>query len=116
MFEVLSTVIGLIQGVLVMLDRRSNWFFFTFQMFILVLFSIDTRLWGDVTIDSIYFFLGIGGFFLWRKGSQAELISIYGWKERVVWSLISILAIAVSWTFLCKTNNSLFGGFCYKCY
>lgn len=81
MFEVLSTVFGLIQGVLVMLDRRSNWFFYTLQMLFLVLFSIDMRLWGDVTIDSIYSFLGIGGFFLWRKGSQAESISVYGWKE-----------------------------------
>ena len=105
--EVLSTVLALIQGVLVMLDRRSNWFFYTLQMFFLVLFSMDMRLWGDMTIDSIYFFLGIGGFFLWRKGSQAEAISVYGWKERVVWLLISILAIAVSWTFLCKTSNPL---------
>ena len=107
MLEVLSTVLALIQGVLVMLDRRSNWFFYTLQMFFLVLFSMDMRLWGDMTIDSIYFFLGIGGFFLWRKGSQAEAISVYGWKERVVWLLISILAIAVSWTFLCKTSNPL---------
>lgn len=107
MLEVLSMVFGLIQGVLVMLDCRSNWIFYTLQMVFLVLFSIDMRLWGDVAIDSIYFFLGIGGFFLWRKGSQAEAISVYGWKERIFWLLISILAIVVSWTFLCKTDNPL---------
>ena len=107
MLEVLSTVFGLIQGVLVMLDRRSNWIFYTLQMFFLILFSIDMCLWGDVTIDSIYFLLGIGGFFLWRKGCHTEAISAYSWKERIVWLLISILAIIVSWTFLCKTDNPL---------
>lgn len=107
MLEVLSTVFGLTQGVLVMLDRRSNWIFYTLQMFFLVLFSIDMHLWSNVTIDSIYFFLGIAGFFLWRKSSQAEAISVYGWKKRIVWLLMSILAVALSWTFLCKTNSPL---------
>ena len=53
MLEVLSTVFGLIQGVLVMLDKRSNWIFYSLQMFFLILFSINVHLWGDVAIDSI---------------------------------------------------------------
>ena len=87
MLEILSTVLGLIQGVLVMLNRRSNWIFYTLQMFFLVLFSINAHLWGDVAIDGIYFFVGIGGFFLWRNGKKAEAISVYGWKERLAWDL-----------------------------
>ena len=57
MLEVLSTVFGLIQGVLVMLDKRSNWIFYSLQMLFLLLFSINVHLWGDVAIDSIYFFI-----------------------------------------------------------
>lgn len=53
MIEMLPTVFGLIQGVLVMLDKRSNWAFYTLQMFFLVLFSIKVQLWGDVAIDSL---------------------------------------------------------------
>ena len=107
MLEVLSTIFGLIQGVLVMLDKRSNWIFYSLQMLFLVLYSISVHLWGDVAIDSIYFFLGIGGFFLCRNGNMADTISICGWKERFVWGLVSVFAIALSWAFLIKTDNPL---------
>lgn len=107
MLEILSSVFGLIQGVLVMLDKRSNWIFYSLQMFFLVLFSINVLLWGDVAIDSIYFFVGIGGYFLWRPGNRAAAISVYGWKVRIVWGLASTALIILSWIVLSKTNNPL---------
>lgn len=107
MLEILSTVFGLIQGVLVMLDRRSNWIFYSLQMSCLVLFSINVHLWGDVAIDGVYFFLGIGGYLLWRKGNKAASISVYEWTARLAWGLASVVAIAVFWLFLSKTNNPL---------
>jgi len=107
MLEVLSTVFGLIQGVLVMLDKRSNWIFYSLQMLFLLLFSINVHLWGDVAIDSIYFFIGIVGYFLWRPGNRAAAISVYGWKTRVVWGLASIFLIVFSWIVLSKTDNPL---------
>ena len=73
MLEVLSTVFGLIQGILVMLNKRSNWIFYSLQMLFLVLFSINAHLWGDMAIDSVYFFVGIGGYFLWKKGHYCPL-------------------------------------------
>ena len=107
MFEILSTLLGLVQGVLVMLDKRSNWIFYSLQMLFLVLFSISVHLWGDVVIDSIYFFIGIGGFILWKKGGQAETISTYGWRARIVWSAVSLAAIFVFWVILRRTDNPL---------
>ncbi len=67
MIEILSSIFRLIQGVLVMLNKRSNWIFYTLQMIFLVLFSIEVRLWGDVLIDILYAVLGIIGFILWKK-------------------------------------------------
>ncbi len=108
MLEVPSTIFDFIHGVFVMLDKRSNWIFYSFQMLFLVLFSVDAHLWGDVVIDSIYFFVGIGGFFLWRKGSRADVLSVYCWKARAVWGgLVSTAAIAVFWLVLSKTDNPL---------
>lgn len=107
MFEILSTVFGLVQGVLVMLNKRSNWIFYSLQMFFLVFFSISVHLWGDVAIDSVYFFMGIGGYFLWRKGSRVDVISDFGWKARIVWGLVSIALIAIFWMILTQTNNPL---------
>lgn len=107
MLEVLSTVFGLIQGMLVILDKRSNWISYSLQMFFLILFSINVHLWGDVAIDSIYFFVGIGGYFLWRKGNRADAISVYGWKVRIVWGLVTMVLIVLSWTAFSKTDNPL---------
>ena len=47
-----------------MLDKRSNGILYILQMTFLILFSIREHLWGDVVIDSLYFCLGIGGFFM----------------------------------------------------
>lgn len=90
-----------------MLNKRSNWIFYSLQMFFLVLFSIGAHLWGDVVVDSVYFFVGIGGFSLWRRGGIAGEISVYSPRTRIAWSVVSMFAITVSWFVLSKTNNPL---------
>ena len=107
MLEVLSTILGLIQGVLVMLNKRSNWIFYSLQMFFLVLFSVGAHLWGDVVVDSIYFFVGIGGYSLWRRDGIAGEISVYSPRTRIAWIVVSMIAITVIWFVLSKTNNPL---------
>lgn len=106
-FEILATVFGLIQGILVMLDKRSNWIFYSLQMLFLVAFSINVRLWGDVAIDSVYSLLGIAGFILWKKGNSVDKISVLSWKARAVWALISAIAIAATYALLRETDNPL---------
>ena len=44
---------------------------------------------------------------MWKRGNKADTISIYGSKERIIWSVASILAITVCWAILRKTNNPL---------
>lgn len=90
-----------------MLNKRSNWIFYSLQMFFLVLFSISVHLWGDVVIDSVYFFIGIGGFILWKKGGHADAISTYGWRARIIWAFLSLQAIIVVWYILRRTDNPL---------
>lgn len=90
-----------------MLNKRSNWIFYSLQMFFLVLFSVGAHLWGDVVVDSIYFFVGIGGFSLWRREGIAGEISVYSPKTRIAWAVVSMIAITVFWLVLSKTNNPL---------
>lgn len=90
-----------------MLDKRSNWVFYSLQMIFLVLFSINVHLWGDVVIDSIYLFVGIGGFFIWKKGNRADVISIYGGTARIAWGLTTFFSIIIFWILLSKTDNPL---------
>ncbi len=76
-------------------------------MLFLFLFSINVHLWGDVAIDSIYFLVGVVGFFFWKKGNRADTISVYGWKARIIWGLVSLSSIVVCWVVLNRTDNPL---------
>lgn len=76
MLEITATILGLIQGILVMADKRCNWIFYSFLAdAVPCRFSANMHLWGDVAIDSIYFFVGIAGFILWGKGEAMFSVS-----------------------------------------
>ena len=45
MIEIGATILGLIQGILVMLNKRSNWIFYVLQMLLLIIFSIYNKLY-----------------------------------------------------------------------
>ena len=62
--EITATILGLIQGVLVMLNRRINWVFYFLQMIALLFFSWNVGLYGDVINDVIYLFLGLCAYYL----------------------------------------------------
>ena len=53
-FEIGATAFGLIQGLLVMLNKRSNWLFYILQMIFLIVFSTIYHLYGDITNNIIY--------------------------------------------------------------
>ena len=39
MIEILAVIFGVVQSVLVMLNKRSNWIFYVLQMILLAVFS-----------------------------------------------------------------------------
>ena len=59
MFEILAAILGLIQGVLVMLNKRSNWLVYAAQMIALVIFSYQVKLYGDMLQNIFYFFFKV---------------------------------------------------------
>ena len=65
--EIGATIFGLIQGILVMLNKRSNWIAYTIQMLLMVIFSYSMNLYGDVANNAIYLVLGVIGFIIWNK-------------------------------------------------
>lgn len=62
---------------------------------------------GRCGFDSIYFLVGVVGFFFWKKGNRADTISVYGWKARIIWGLVSLSSIVVCWVVLNRTDNPL---------
>lgn len=82
--EIIAMVLGLIQGVLIMFNKRSNWIFYCFQMIALQVFSWRVGLYGDFINSTIYLFLGVSAYVIWGKGptrrisiSSTRMISLY---------------------------------------
>ena len=94
--EIGATVLGLIQGVLVMFNKRSNWIFYILQMAFLIVFSTINHLYGDIVNNSIYLVMGVIGFILWNKSDTSKITNA-SIKEKIIYIvLIALGTIGVS--------------------
>ena len=104
--EIAATIFGLLQGILVMLNKRSNWIAYIIQMIFLVSFSIATNLYGDIINNSIYLILGVIGFILWNRPDNTN-ISACSWKGRFFYTILIILGTMLGFFILKNTNDPL---------
>ena len=104
--EIGATVFGLIQGVLVMFNKRSNWIAYSIQMILLILFSLSMHLYGDVVNSSIYLVLGIIGFILWNREDTKE-IKKCSTKERIIYTSVIVVFTIVGFLILRDTTDPL---------
>ena len=105
-FEIGATLFGLAQGVLVMLNKRANWVFYTLQMLFLIVFSLISNLYGDLVGNSVYFAVGIVGFVTWGRADGRKIGECRG-QERLVYSALMLLLTAALFLTLNKTNDPL---------
>lgn len=105
-FEIGATIFGLIQGVLVMLNKRSNWVAYVIQMLLMIVFSFSMHLYGDVTNSAIYLILGIIGFIIWNKKDDKD-IKECSKKERIIYCSLIAVATLVGFAILSKTDDPL---------
>lgn len=106
-FEIGATVFGLIQGVLVMLNKRSNWIFYILQMIFLIIFSTLNHLYGDIANNSIYLVMGVVGFILWNNNKESNKITKASMKEQIIYILIIIIGTTILSVILKRTNDPL---------
>ena len=104
--EISATIFGLIQGILVMLNKRSNWIAYIIQMLFLVLFSLNKKLYGDVINNSIYIVIGIIGLILWNKKDKNKIEKCKK-KERITYICLIIILTTISYLILRKTDDPL---------
>lgn len=95
MLEIIATVLGLIQGVLVMLNKRSNWIVYAAQMVALVIFSYHAKLYGDMWQNVFYFFFCLYSWWAWKEGGFADKIKMLTNELRLISIGFIILATAL---------------------
>lgn len=106
LLEIGATVFGLIQGILVMFNKRSNWIAYLIQMLLLIFFSLSMNLYGDVVNNSIYLILGIIGFILWNREDTKKITKCSA-KERIIYTSLIVVATAIGYLILSNTNDPL---------
>ena len=104
--EIGATIFGLIQGVLVMLNKRSNWIAYTIQMLLMLIFSYSMKLYGDVTNNAIYLILGVIGFIIWNKKDERD-IKACSKKERIIYCIVMFIGTFITFLILRKTDDPL---------
>ena len=104
--ELGATVLGLILGYLVMINKRSNWIFYIFQMIFLIIFSTINHLYGDIVNNSIYLVLGIVGFILWNKKDNIKITKTRI-KEKIIYIGIILIGTIIVGITLKNTDDPL---------
>ncbi len=107
MAEIITTIFGLIQGVLVWQNKRSNWIFYCLQYVFLGIFSFNNHLYGDVTNSIFYFAVGIVGWILWNRDKKDRPIGKCTTNERFIYIFIIVILTILTYLALKNTNDPL---------
>ena len=103
--EIIGLVLGLVQGLLVMLNRRSNWIVYILQMVATCAFSWLNKLYGDVANNAIFVLWGVAGFWLW--GRKEVCITTARPIERYVYCAFIFVATIGLGAVLRRTDDPL---------
>lgn len=104
--EIGATIFGLIQGILVMLNKRSNWIAYSIQMLLMIFFSLSMNLYGDVVNSSIYLILGVIGFVIWNKKEEKD-IKKCSIKEKIFYCFLIAISTGIVFLILKRTDDPL---------
>ena len=107
MFEILATILGLIQGVLVMLNKRSNWLVYAAQMVALVIFSYQAKLYGDMWQNVFYFFFCLYSWWMWKEGGFSDKIKTIPNIYRITGVIAIVCLTYIVGVKLCDTDDPM---------
>lgn len=107
MFEIIATVLGLVQGVLVMFNKRSNWLVYAAQMVALVIFSYQAKLYGDMWQNVFYFFFCLYSWWMWKEGGFADKIKTIENYQRICGVIAIVCLTYIVGVKLCDTDDPM---------
>lgn len=108
--EISATLFGLVQGILIWLNKKENWIFYILNISTLIAFSFISKLYGDVLENLIYLVIGIIGTTIWYNkniGNKVFNTSYCTMLERLKFSLISIAIMIICYIWLIYTDDPM---------
>ena len=113
MLEIVTSIFGLIQSILIMFNKKENWIFYLLNIMTLTIFSLTAKLYGDVLENSIYLLIGFFGLFSWyskkisSKFIKDNKINWMSTKERIIYFIIFIVISGIIYLWLIHTDDPL---------
>lgn len=113
MLEIITSIFGLIQSILIMLNKKENWIFYILNILTLTIFSLTAKLYGDVLENIIYLIIGFFGLFTWysknisSKFTKHNKIQWMNNKERIIFFIIFVLITGIIYLWLTHTDDPL---------
>lgn len=113
MLEIITSIFGLIQSILIMLNKKENWIFYILNILTLTIFSFTAKLYGDVLENIIYLIIGFFGLFTWysknisSKFTKHNKIQWMNNKERIIFFIIFVLITGIIYLWLIHTDDPL---------
>ena len=107
LLEIFATIFGLFQGVLVMLNKRSNWLFYILQIITLFIFATINHLYGDMVNNVIYLIMGIFGAVLWSCTKSEQRVTKCDIWERILYITVIFVGTCGVANLLKGTNDPL---------
>ena len=105
--EILAVIAGLAQGVLIMLNKKSNWIFYIAQMVLLVIFSTINHLWGDVAMNTLFIAYGVYGMISWNRETDGNGVTILTMAQTLKTVAATLFLWVISYVVLTHTNDPL---------
>ena len=105
--EIIAVILGVLQSILILLNRRSNWYFYIGQMVALAVFSFLIGMYGNVMLDFLYIGFGVWGFVTWGKDDESitRIKKEERWKRWLdtlaIFSFTALFVIALPGEFKC---------------
>lgn len=113
MLEIITSIFGLIQSILIMFNKKENWIFYLLNIITLTVFSFRAKLYGDVLENSIYLLIGFFGLFSWYSNSitnkyiKKNNINWMSNKERILYLIIFLVISGILYLWLITTDDPL---------
>ncbi|HAB67083.1 MAG TPA: hypothetical protein DCE23_06925 [Firmicutes bacterium] len=104
--EIGATIFGLLQGLLAMLNKRSNWIAYGIQMLLMIIFSLAMKLYGDVANNVFYLGVAVVGFIIWNSKDNNDIREC-SFKERIIYLIVIALGTIGVAAVLSKTDDPL---------
>lgn len=105
-FEIIVTVLGIIQGILAMLNKRSSWIVYAIQMAALTIFSFYAKLYGDMVQSAVYMFICMFSFWAWKNSSLEKTTHLnLKWASGII--VLTIIATYIIGNILSRTDDPL---------